>query len=489
MKGIVVDLNDRYAVVLNKKGEFIKVRNTGKYAVGYEVDIDSKVINCNFKALSKAVSIAAGLILIFGVGMGAYAYNMPYNYINVDINPSMEFTVNIFNMVLDAEGLNSDGKEFLKKYKYKHLKIDKAVGEFIKAAVDEGYLAESNENAVMITVSGKNLNKLSDIQKEIVSAASITLEKDKVQSELVTEKITLDERNNAKELGISPGKLALIEKLQEEKPEIRVDEYKEKPVKDILTSIKQAMKDIPDKKKDPATTAKKDKKEDIKPVDDNKDKKLTGDNIKDNVAKNSQQKETTSKSTKVKDKVNKDPEPKAKIEQDIEVKDKENNKAPVDTKLDGKEPKEGVQKNTLPKDISSKDDKPKDTDSKVNEPKDSKLKDNDPKYNEPKENGPKVVELKDNEIKDNKPKVIEPKDTEIRDNEPKVNDPKENGPKAIEPKDDEIKDNEPKVVEPKGNEIKDTEPKAIEPKENETKKDEPKNKKPVDIEKDNLEQP
>ena len=42
-------------------------------------------------------------------------------------------------MVLDAKGLNSDGEELLKKNSYKHLKIDKAVGEFIKLAVNEGF--------------------------------------------------------------------------------------------------------------------------------------------------------------------------------------------------------------------------------------------------------------------------------------------------------------------------------------------------------------
>ena len=58
-------------------------------------------------------------------------------------------------------------------------------------------------------------------------------------------------------MGISPGKLVLIEKLKEEKPDVKVDEYKEKPVKEILTSIKQA-KDIPKNKKEHNTLKKED---------------------------------------------------------------------------------------------------------------------------------------------------------------------------------------------------------------------------------------
>ena len=127
MKGIVVALKGKHAILLNQKGEFIRVKNNRKFRIGYEVEIDSKVTSYNFKSLVKVLSIAAGFLLFLGIGMGAYTYNMPYNYINVDINPSMEFTVNIFGMVLDAKGLNSDGEELLKKNSYKHLKIDKAV--------------------------------------------------------------------------------------------------------------------------------------------------------------------------------------------------------------------------------------------------------------------------------------------------------------------------------------------------------------------------
>jgi len=388
VKGLIVDLNDKYAVVLSRKGEFIRVKNNGKLIIGQEIDLASKVVNCNFKALSKVVSIAAGFLLVLSIGLGIYAYNMPYNYINIDINPSVEFTVNIFNMVLDAEGLNNDGKELLKKYNYKHLKIDKVIEESLKAAVQEGFLGESNENAVLITVSGKNYDKLSNIQKELVNAANVTLEQYKVQSEVVTEKVTLAERNNAKELGISPGKLVLIEKLKEKKPDIEIDEYKKKPVKDILSSIKhQAKKDIPEKPGEHNIPEPKDK-------------------AKANEPKKSKEKDIIAKDSHEKDKVQKVPEPKDRIEK--ETKSNEINhkpKTPLDTKL--KEKKEGdkPQKNIAPKDSPPEANKPNDI-----EPKPDKLEDSHPKNNELKDNKPESNQPK---AKDDKPKAEKTENNKI----------------------------------------------------------------------------
>lgn len=248
MKGIVVELNGKYAIVLNKNGEFLKVKNRGNFAVGYEIDIESKVVNFNIKALSKVASIAAVLVLVCGVSVGAYAYNTPCNYVNVDINPSMEFSLNIFNRVLDVKGLNDDGKNILKDKSYKNVKIDDAVEDVIEKAVDGGFLGESSQNAVMITVSGKDSEKISKIQEELENAANVTLDQDKIKSEVLTEKITLSKRDDAKELGISPGKLVLIEKLKEVNPDVVVEDYKDKDVKDIVASIKETRKGVPENK-------------------------------------------------------------------------------------------------------------------------------------------------------------------------------------------------------------------------------------------------
>ncbi len=284
MKGIVVEQNNKYAVVLDKNGSFVKVKNRLNYRIGHEVDVEPKVLNFDLKTFSKVASIAAAFVLVCGVSVGAYAYNTPYNYVNVDINPSLEFSVNIFNRVLEVKGINTDGEVLLKHKSLKNLKIDEAVVNCIEEAVEEGFLGESSDNAVIITVSGKDNTKVTNIKEELVNKANITLEQGKVQSEILAEETTLDKRDVAKELGISPGKLVLIEKLKEVKPEVEVKEYKDKKVKEIVASINETKKSI--KKEDTKSKINKDNEKNkendkIQHKKDNNNADKPDENIKD----------------------------------------------------------------------------------------------------------------------------------------------------------------------------------------------------------------
>ncbi|MFZ5985769.1 MAG: anti-sigma factor domain-containing protein [Bacillota bacterium] len=244
MKAVVVDIKGKYAVALDKKGEFIKIRNNGKLNIGYEVDIPSKIIDFNVRAISKVASIAAVLILVLGVSLGAYGYYLPYSYVNVDINPSLEMTVNIYNRIIEVKGLNTDGEKLLSSGSLNNLELNEGIKSVLERAVEEGYLNEEAQNAVMITVSSKDSKKVSEIQEEVQTLAKQTLENDKVDSEVIIESTALDRRNEAKNIGISPGKLVLIEKLKEVSPETVVDEYKEKSVKEIVKTIKEKRKEL-----------------------------------------------------------------------------------------------------------------------------------------------------------------------------------------------------------------------------------------------------
>lgn len=369
MKGIVVEQNDKYAVILDKNGGFVKVKNRENYRIGHEIDIESKVLNFNFKTISKVASIAAAFALICGVSVGAYAYNTPYNYVSVDINPSMEFAVNIFDRVLEVKGINSDGEDLLKYKSYKNLKINEAIVNCIEEAVEEGFLGESDHNAVMITVSGKDNKKVANIKEELANSANVTLEQGKVRSEVLAEETTLDKRKAAKELGISPGKLVLIEKLKEVKPDVAIKEYKDKDVKEIVASIKETKKAVDEKKGPNLKVDKNDNK-----VKENEDKKI---NPPDKIDKNVKEKD--------KDKINDKDKNGVKNENKDKPKDKEVVPGPGDNKKNTPvEPAKTDNKNGLEK---NKDSSIKN--SKVKEGPNNKNTAPDPKP-EKEDNKPKV---------------------------------------------------------------------------------------------------
>ena len=241
MKGIIVDIKGKHAVALSEGGDFVKLANNGRLRVGYEVDISLRP-GLKSSAFFRIAPAAAVFMLVIGLSVGAYAYSLPYAYINVDINPSVELTTNPFNMVINAEGLNTDGTKILSSLKYKNRHFEKVIGDVLEIAAEEGFIKDNSSNVVMFTVSGKDQEKAARIHDKIKNSVEKEIKKINVETEVVVEKVPLKKHDEARELGISPGKLALIEKLIEQVPEVKIDEWKDTPVKDIMKTIKNAKK-------------------------------------------------------------------------------------------------------------------------------------------------------------------------------------------------------------------------------------------------------
>ena len=252
MKAVIVEAKGKYAVALNKNGEFIKLKNKSNYKLGYEVDISSTV-SFNSHAFMKVASIAAAFILVVGLGFGGYAYASPYSYIDVDINPSIEITSNIFNRIIDIKALNKEGEKLIASGNYKNKSISDGIGKLLKSALDNGYLKagqenqktpdENADNAVMLTVSCKNNNDAEKIKKSVSDIAAAELDSEKVQSKVISENTTLQTHNKAKKAGISSGKMMLIEKLKKQDSAVKEEDFKDSSVKDIIKEIDKAAGD------------------------------------------------------------------------------------------------------------------------------------------------------------------------------------------------------------------------------------------------------
>jgi len=243
MKAVVVEIAERYAVVLDSKGSFIKIKNNGRLKVGYEVELPHSS-GFNMNTFMKTLAVAAIFLLVIGFGFGIYSYNVPYTYVSVDINPSVEFTTNIFNRIIKTEGLNEDGRKLLLKENYKNEAIEDGVEGILKWAADEGYFDNKEKNAVMVTVASKSTDKSEGLKDNLENAVSQELKViAKPDVEKVVQTTTVQKRNEAHKQGVSQGKLKLVEELKDIMPEAKTEELINKPVKTILDTIKNVKKD------------------------------------------------------------------------------------------------------------------------------------------------------------------------------------------------------------------------------------------------------
>ncbi|MDP4092302.1 MAG: anti-sigma factor domain-containing protein [Bacillota bacterium] len=288
MKAVVVELKGDKAVTLCKNGEFLRVKRQKSYDIGSEVEISGQ-IKLNAGGMTRIVSIAASILFVIGLGYAVYSYNAPYSYLNIDINPSVEITTNIYDRIIKCRPLNDDAKALLAQSNYQNEKLEDGVDSILKTAAQKGYFDNQDKDAVMITVSGKNDEKVQEIETQIKDSAVKEVKKASQDAEVLVEKVPLEKHEEAKKTGESPGKLMLIDQLKKADPKINTKDYINKPVKEIMNAIRDAQKRTGTLNNDQKPSFSADSKSNTKNTDKNSVKKAAKDstraNIKDNTGK------------------------------------------------------------------------------------------------------------------------------------------------------------------------------------------------------------
>lgn len=236
MKGIVVEINEKDAVILSDEGLFTKIKNKN-YQIGQTVRIEK-----NKKLASKwivgAASMAAALALCT---TGAFAYYTPTDYVSLDVNPSIEYSVNRFDRILDVKAVNDDGEAILSELDLKNKTIKNGMKETLDQLIADGYLKDDPDSGVVITTSNDDMEEAEQLATELKQEVMTYLDtQDGIAAEVDSEAVGLDRVEEARDLGVTPGKLSLVEKLQEStNGAISKEEWLAMPVKEINKAIKE----------------------------------------------------------------------------------------------------------------------------------------------------------------------------------------------------------------------------------------------------------
>ncbi len=236
MKGIVVELRNKEAIVLSDSGSVITIKNNN-YQIGEEIQMGNTK-----KSKVKFIAVAAGFIIAFTtVGGGAYAYNKPYSYVSLDVNPSIEYSVNVFDRVIDATAVNEDGEAILDNIDVENKTIDEAIKDTVSEISDQGYITEDETGGIVISTSSDNDTKSEELADELKSDAEEVISEKNLEASVEVLSVGKERVQEARELGVTPGKLNLVEKLQKSAAnpdDISIEEWINKPVKDIMKATK-----------------------------------------------------------------------------------------------------------------------------------------------------------------------------------------------------------------------------------------------------------
>ena len=291
MKGIIVDKKSRYAVVLTGDGSFVKIHNKAAFKIGYEVEF-VKPYQLERSLLAKVSSIAAVFLFTLGLSYGVYSYSTPYSYVDIDINPSIELTANIYDIIIKTETFNEDGEKLLQKHKLNFKKLDAGIAELVGSAIEQGYLKAEAENAVLLTIASKDEQKEGKLEKNMQQAAIKALGEGKVDSDIISQQVSAQKHDSAKDKGVSPGKYNLIEKARAANPELKLEELEKSSVKEIMEHVKVSRKEVKEEEKLDKNNEKEEDKQ------DKEDNKQNGEIIQETEEEQETEKQDTDKEEK-----------------------------------------------------------------------------------------------------------------------------------------------------------------------------------------------
>lgn len=165
-----------------------------------------------------ALAAAACLcVVLFGGGIAKFQNSRVESIVGIDVNPSIELSVNRNNKVLSATPLNSDAVTILDQMDLKGVDLDIAMNAVIGSMVRNGYL-DDLENAILVTVSNDDDKKAAALRQNVVGDIKKSLDEYKVNAVVYDQQasVTDDVKKLADKYGISYGKAYFLQELVDE---------------------------------------------------------------------------------------------------------------------------------------------------------------------------------------------------------------------------------------------------------------------------------
>jgi hypothetical protein len=227
MKAVVLEIKKNKAVVLSDDGMVKEVMNKN-YEPGKTIEMERKIMSKMNKKYGKiAAGIAASLVIMLGGGT-AYAYNTPVAHVSLDVNPGMIFSVNAFDRVIDVEMANKDAEGILLEIDWDGKNINNVIKDTISALKEENYLENEEwySDSLMITVNATSTQKgeklelgiKNELAKIVADETGKVIDSADLEENVIgvgAERVAL-----ASELGVTPGRLNLVQKLYDSDPEL-----------------------------------------------------------------------------------------------------------------------------------------------------------------------------------------------------------------------------------------------------------------------------
>jgi hypothetical protein len=248
-RGILMEVRGRQGILLTRTGDFRRVElPPGAWQVGEEIAVP---IRPTRNWLRVAVATAAAALIFVGVPTGYWQWSLlqPQVVMALEINPSLEFTVNGKGQVTAARGLNADGEAVLRELNWQGQSVQAVVQGATERAIALGKLdPASADGAIVVTIApvkGEELpaDEAAKLTATAEQAAKATVDAaakakgQEPQAQVAAVPVTATEAKEARTRGITLPEWVILKTLQESHPDLTADSFQGKGPGAIMKSL------------------------------------------------------------------------------------------------------------------------------------------------------------------------------------------------------------------------------------------------------------
>lgn len=190
--------------------------------------------------------IIVGIVLVLLIlGLSGYAAYYAFfkdkgiHYFIIDINPSIELSLNENNEVVSVTPLNSDADVLLSDLNLVGLDIAEASDKIVAEATLAGYIDQySEENLITVYSTNETETIREELQTRVMEKINLGLENKDVHALVVSGGLTDEMKTAADNYDISYGKYLLVSRLASLTTEYSTEDIVKMSVKNIQSEIK-----------------------------------------------------------------------------------------------------------------------------------------------------------------------------------------------------------------------------------------------------------
>jgi hypothetical protein len=177
-----------------------------------------------------AVGFACALLLSLG-GLFAYQdYFTATGYVDIDVNPSIELTLNRYGRVIDASAYNDDGTDLLTRVPLKNKNYTDALRLLIDEMTTLGYLQNTELFSLTVQTDGGNQEELLSRLRAILSSLLTDGQQGPEQDVFAVDTAT---KSASHDLHLSPAKYLAIQELQTVDPTATFENCRDHSISEI----------------------------------------------------------------------------------------------------------------------------------------------------------------------------------------------------------------------------------------------------------------